>query len=51
MEVIDPAITIKSIGHQWYWSALSDILELHSDNINLSTSVMITPLAVVVVAY
>ena len=20
MEVIDPAITIKSIGHQWYWS-------------------------------
>lgn len=20
-EVIDPTITIKTIGHQWYWSA------------------------------
>jgi cytochrome c oxidase subunit 2 len=22
-EVVDPTITIKAIGHQWYWSALS----------------------------
>jgi cytochrome c oxidase subunit 2 len=22
-EVVDPTITIKAIGHQWYWSAPS----------------------------
>ncbi len=35
MEVIDPAITIKSIGHQWYWSTLCDLLEQHSENVTL----------------
>jgi hypothetical protein len=42
MEVVDPAMTVKALGHQWYWSTLCDILELHSDNVNLlSTSAVI----------
>lgn len=35
MEVVDPAMTVKALGHQWYWSTLCDLLEQHSDNVNL----------------
>lgn len=34
-EVVDPAMTLKAIGHQWYWSIICDLLEQHSENITL----------------
>lgn len=37
-EVIDPALTIKSIGHQWYWSyEYSDILSETGDSIEFDS--------------
>jgi cytochrome c oxidase subunit 2 len=34
-EVVDPAMTVKALGHQWYWSYLCELLELHSNNVML----------------
>jgi len=37
-EVIDPAITIKVIGHQWYWSyEYSDYVDQKGDTINFDS--------------
>jgi cytochrome c oxidase subunit 2 len=37
-EVIDPAITIKAIGHQWYWSyEYSDYVNEQSEFINFDS--------------
>ena len=37
-EVIDPAVTIKVIGHQWYWSyEYSDYVDLKGDTINFDS--------------
>ena len=37
-EIIDPAITLKVIGHQWYWSyEYSDYVTQHGDSIEFDS--------------
>ncbi len=37
-EVIDPAITIKAIGHQWYWSyEYSDYINQNEDSLQFDS--------------
>jgi len=42
-EVIDPAITIKAIGHQWYWSyEYSDFINDNSESIEFDSYMIST---------
>jgi cytochrome c oxidase subunit 2 len=37
-EIVDPAITLKAIGHQWYWSyEYSDYLNAENESINFDS--------------
>ncbi len=37
-EVIDPAITVKAIGHQWYWSyEYSDYINQNEDSLQFDS--------------
>jgi len=40
-EVIDPAVTLKCVGHQWYWSyELSDYERTTGENINFDSYIV-----------
>jgi cytochrome c oxidase subunit 2 len=43
-EVVDPALTIKAIGHQWYWSyEYSDYADVNSANKHVSFDSFLIP--------
>lgn len=42
-EVIDPAVTIKAIGHQWFWSyEYSDYINKKGESINFDSYMILT---------